>query len=163
MGDPTLSGRSDCVNENPMSRKPQGLVRDGNRLLGPEWRMVCLSAGVNNRREVTRFSVQFQNVIYALLVYYATARTTNIVVANAIETTTNITSTTNTTTILPPTTTTPTPTTSTTTTAIIITITAITITAATTVTTPPPPPPTPLTLPQALLLQSVWCGQWTKK
>lgn len=158
MGDPTLSGRSECVNENPMSRKPQGLVRDGNRLLGPEWRMVCLSAGVNNRREVTRFSVQFQNVIYALLVYYATARTTVIVVANAIETTTNITSTTNTTTILPPPTTTPTPTT---TTAIIITITAITITAATTATTPPPP--TPLTLPQALLLQSVWCSQWTKK
>lgn len=156
MGDPTLSGRSDCVNENPMSRKPQGLVRDGNRLLGPEWRMVCLSAGVNNRREVTRFSVQFQNVIYALLVYYATARTTNIVVANAIETTTNI---------IPTTTTSPTPTTSwtttTTTPAIIITITAITITAATTATTPPPP--TPLTLPQALLLQSVWCGQWTKK
>lgn len=156
MGDPTLSGRSECVNENPMSRKPQGLVRDGNRLLGPEWRMVCLSAGVNNRREVTRFSVQFQNVIYALLVYYATARTTNIVVANAIETTTNI---------IPTTTTSPTPTTSwtttTTTPAIIITITAITITAATTATTPPPP--TPLTLPQALLLQSVWCGQWTKK
>lgn len=156
MGDPTLSGRSECVNENPMSRKPQGLVRDGNRLLGPEWRMVCLSAGVNNRREVTRFSVQFQNVIYALLVYYATARTTVIVVANAIETTTNI---------IPTTTTSPTPTTSwtttTTTPAIIITITAITITAATTATTPPPP--TPLTLPQALLLQSVWCGQWTKK